>query len=36
MACSAKSAIFRATDPKLERVTFPDKFQAVAQEGNHR
>src|ERR1700752_136459 len=25
MACSARSAIFRATDPKLERVTFPDK-----------
>src|ERR1700752_23899 len=25
MACSARSAIFRATDPKLERVTFLDK-----------
>src|SRR6516225_7702622 len=25
MACSARSAIFRATDPKLERVTFSDK-----------
>src|ERR1700755_107896 len=28
MACSARSAIFRATDPKLERVTFPDKSDA--------
>src|SRR5712672_2277868 len=26
MACSARSAIFRATDPKLERVTFLDKL----------
>src|ERR1700753_1060138 len=26
MACSARSAIFRATATKLERVTFPDKF----------
>src|SRR6202047_5105755 len=25
MACSARSAMFRATDPKLERVTFSDK-----------
>src|SRR5947209_4346481 len=26
MACSARSAIFRATATKLERVTFLDKF----------
>ncbi len=29
MACSARSAIFRATEPKLERVTFRDKSVAI-------
>src|SRR4051794_40060262 len=31
MACSARSAIFRATATKLERVTFLDKFMPDAE-----
>src|ERR1700709_2523583 len=34
MACSARSAMFRATEPKLERVTFSDKSVASTQEGD--
>src|SRR5665213_2783755 len=33
MACSARSAMFRATGPKLERVTFRDKSVATTLEG---
>ena len=32
MACSARSAIFRATEPKLERVTFRDKSRGIDAE----
>src|SRR3979409_418921 len=34
MACSARSAMFRATEPKLERVTFSFKSVGFRQEGN--
>src|SRR5258708_21979469 len=34
MACSARSAMFRATEPKLERVTFSFKSVALMQEGD--
>src|SRR6202171_4841541 len=34
MACSARSAMFRATEPKLERVTFSFKSVGLRQEGN--
>src|SRR3979409_2323536 len=33
MACSARSAMFRATEPKLERVTFSFKSVGLRQEG---
>jgi hypothetical protein len=35
MACSARSAILRATEPKLERVTFSFKSVASMLEGGH-
>src|ERR1700704_5654535 len=34
MACSARSAMFRATEPKLERVTFSFKSVGFRQEGD--
>src|SRR5258705_4923874 len=34
MACSARSAMFKATEPKLERVTFSFKSVASMEEGD--